>query len=739
VGAAAGRPEFVVTPSRAALAPGEEREIKVEFTSNTLQSYAGYCVHMSMEGIVDDLLSLPIFGTCVVPSVSMGSDIVEFGDCFVRYPYTKTVTLFNADTVPARYTIMPQDDHSTVIALIHRDIVSGVVPAQGSVEVPLTLTVYKVGPIALPVYISIAGASDQALKVEVQAVGTGPIVHLQPASLSWGSIACLKPVTHTLTILNDSLIPAPMQLSTRNPRSRFACSAAELLLSAGERREVHITANLDDVAGFADELLVAVTESPTLSVPLQARGAGNTIHTEHDLSAFDFGQVFTNTPASTTFVLENRGRRNQTVAWVNATFKQREAAAKKEERKRTGASDKPGAGASAAATGVNVTPQASAVLTAAAAPAVPAAVGDAALPAPPLFSVEPATMLLKPGCSHSFTLKCFSEKPCDVTEVMEVQVRGENDRTGVAMASMSVHALLVHPLIEFQPSELRFAHNHKSEYDVPLPGTMDLPSLTQTQQLTLRNTSKLPLDFTLRSSPPFSLDAYEFNVPAGESVCVGVTFDPTYREDKMSHTVDARITAVYRDHPRRDTVKVTGEINFANLQLDKSSIDFGCVLNDTVTSRFVHVSNVSRLPVHLAWVFVEEEEEARSVATAAGVEYIPINRAFDIRPIRCTLAPGQSTPVEFIFYGHPGRKFACSAVCEVAGGPDYEVKLLGEANTAAFRVDKQALDFGAVPFDTAETRDFFIQNTGKVGYAFNVVVPESEIPGRVVVTPPSGT
>ena len=74
---------------------------------------------------------------------------------------------------------------------------------------------------------------------------------------------------------------------------------------------------------------VLVTEGENLVVPLKARGVGTTMHCDHDLTLIDFGSQFTSTTCERTFLLENKGRRAQTLSWVNVTVKEKEAAAKK--------------------------------------------------------------------------------------------------------------------------------------------------------------------------------------------------------------------------------------------------------------------------------------------------------------------------------------------------------------------------------------------------------------------------
>jgi hydrocephalus-inducing protein len=157
--------EFTVVPWKGLLAPDEAAEITIEFTSNTAKKYDGYEVVMDVDRVGDALLRVPIVATCVVPSVSLVQDSVDFESCFVRHPYTRFLSLRNKDKHPARYHLIPQDEHSQVIALYSPSSMQGVVPATGCVEVEIQLTCYKVGPIVLPIFVSVAGSSSDSLKV----------------------------------------------------------------------------------------------------------------------------------------------------------------------------------------------------------------------------------------------------------------------------------------------------------------------------------------------------------------------------------------------------------------------------------------------------------------------------------------------------------------------------------------------------------------------------------------------
>jgi hydrocephalus-inducing protein len=87
---------------------------------------------------------------------------------------------------------------------------------------------------------------------------------------------------------------------------------------------------------------------------------------------------------------------------------------------------------------------------------------------------------------------------------------------------------------------------------------------------------------------------------------------------------------------------------------------------------------------------------------------------FDILPIRSRLRPGESEDVEFVYYGHANRKFKGTCICEVEGGPEYELTLIGEGSTVSFSLDKAFLDFGKILHTKSEEKEFFLINPSKV-------------------------
>ena len=121
---------------------------------------------------------------------------------------------------------------------------------------------------------------------------------------------------------------------------------------------------------------------------------------------------------------------------------------------------------------------------------------------------------------------------------------------------------------------------------------------------------------------------------------------------------------------------------------------------------------------------------------------IPINEVFDILPLNGTLEPGQSEQVEYVFYGVPNQVFKTTAICQVEGGPEYEVKLEGEASNINYRLNihhhNNFIDFGEIPFSCWTHRDFIVENLGQVPFEFQIKMDNIIRKGLIQVNPQMG-
>lgn len=167
---------------------------------------------------------------------------------------------------------------------------------------------------------------------------------------------------------------------------------------------------------------------------------------------------------------------------------------------------------------------------------------------------------------------------------------------------------------------------------------------------------------------PFSIDRSEFALEPDEEAELMVSFDPAYKKDRQSHVAEKKLTgecvlavaaparsplcavahmpsplppqhhrtcagsctrvcpaAVYQGHPRRDHVDLIGDINYPNIDLEYSKIDFGCILNNTTKSMTVKISNTSKIDCALSWAFVQDEESEKAAASSKRPQ-IPVNQ-----------------------------------------------------------------------------------------------------------------
>ncbi|EGB10058.1 hypothetical protein AURANDRAFT_62593 [Aureococcus anophagefferens] len=691
-----GRHEFVVEPRTGTLPPGETVRVSVTLTPMSVKVYDFYLV-VDVPGVGDALLSLPISAECLVPDVTVAEQELDFERCFLRYPYERELVLVNGhDQLSARYAVAAQEPQTTVVGEYACEPGAGVIPPGGIVRVTVTVRCHKLGNFRLPLTTSIAGSAQPPLAATMTAVVCGPDLSIEPKELSWGATECLVDAPRTVTLRNNCCIPAPFKTFVKNARSKFRVDVRESVLAPMDAVDLQVVACLDDTTMHRDQLHVVVAEGENLMMPLSARGIGTTMFCHEDLKVLDFGAQFTANFFERKITLENKGRRPQVLKWVNETWQQHLVTQSKKNRGAKAADDKekkgPGGGKDSSA--VVAKPKAN--------------VGA------PTFTVVPEEVELRPRTAAIFTFRGYSTHKGLLEEKMVCETRVHKEKQSKPVFYTTVKADVIEPLLSFSSPSLGFVHDHEP----------DVPIQPQSQALTLKNNAVLPLVFALRCAVPFSVDAWEHTLEPDEETTVRVDFDPGYKGDRQSQKLDTRLTVAYHQHPQRDSVGLVGEINFPNLHFEYSVVNFGCILNDTTMTMRVRVTNCSKVETAFSWAFLEDEEASKATSTTKK-PYIPINQVFDILPIRSRLKPGEVEDVDFIYYGHAGRKFKGTCLCEVEGGPEYNIVLLGEASTVGYKLDRASLDFGNVLYTKSEDLEFNIVNTGKVAFPFTISLGKS--------------
>lgn len=73
---------------------------------------------------------------------------------------------------------------------------------------------------------------------------------------------------------------------------------------------------------------------------------------------------------------------------------------------------------------------------------------------------------------------------------------------------------------------------------------------------------------------------------------------------------------------------------------------------------------------------------------------LPYLQVFDVLPLYGVLQPGESQRVMFTFFGHANIVAHVMALCQVEGGPTYEIKLSGEASLINYLLNVTEIDCG---------------------------------------------
>ncbi|EKX37002.1 hypothetical protein GUITHDRAFT_78541 [Guillardia theta CCMP2712] len=683
--------EFEMIPETGTILPHGKQKIQVDLMPLGARDYNLDLV-VDIEGVGEELAAIKLKGLSIVPDVTVSNAELDFGECFLRYPYKKMIEFVNHSDLPAKFELQQQDEISKCVARYELDYSKGTIEPYSQRVLTVSFTTERLDKVQLPMFFVVVGKEEHPLEVQCIARGIGPRLTLTPTKLNWGDIDVLKDSEKTVKVKNDSLVPAEFRALVMKRNSRFRVDASSATLSPGEATTIKVVANLDDTQHMKDELCLVVKEGGEIKVPLLARGIGTTIRAkELELGKqpeVDMGKQFTCRPCCRSFMITNDGPKPQTLSWYNLSAhetltKLKALNAENDANKKGKKKD------------------------------------DAELSVPEFFHAEINGLrepyMLEPGASALVEIIGMSKKAGRVTEKLSCKSKMEKEQRDIIVLTVTTD--FIDPACDFSQPSLSFDFF----YSPDTPAGSDL-----SQSVTITNVCSLPLECSLKCSGlPFFIEPSDLDLQPGQSAPVLVNFDPSYKGDRLSEVVKQTIAVSFNMGPNKGVVELVGSINFPNIKFDKTEIKFGAILNDTSKRVKVRCSNTSLIDAKFCWSFLKESP-------------LPVNAIFDIIPIRSFLRAGQSEDIEFIFFGHANHKYKALAVCEVQGGPEYELKLEGEASSIQYKLDKTILEFGNTIYDKPAVEEVTIFNTGKVKFDFLVRSDQVAPPTRIKATPSSG-
>ncbi|KAJ7312066.1 hypothetical protein JRQ81_006401 [Phrynocephalus forsythii] len=808
-GSAGAKPrEFTITPSRGTVRSQALMDVQVTLCSNTVKVYETALV-VDVKGSGEDILALPISARCLTPQLHLANPTVNFGRCFLKFPYQQVATLVNNSDLPGCYGVLPQENATSATLLHASPSPCGIIPPHSTVEIPLVLEVQERGQQEATAHVAVFGNQDFPLAARLVSIGEGPVVHVHPGKLDFGSIQVLTDVSQMLYLSNQSVIPAPFEAQMARAHSLWRVEPSQGIVPPETEIALTLTAHLDDTVLFQDKVHLAIENSNSTIIPVQATGIGTTIVTDKPFApAIDLGPHFSLDPCCYRFRITNRGRRTHQLYWMTEgfpPFRQRSSG--------SSGSLLPAISPHAKSKGAHL---------------------KAPKPQRPIFKLQPLRMELTPGRSVEMVLEGSSDTPKVVKERLVCHAIIGKQPGKQRIMTVDVTCEFIAPVLQMSCREVTF-RVEKNPGDV---------LAAQFEPLTLRNVSSLPLSLLLSLQRPFSLcdmnhkelpaPGQPFKMDVEEVLHLCIRFDPLYRDDLYNRVAEEVLTLRYLEHPHVDHILLRGEVYFPNLCFQSRTLDFGCLLNDTEVVRDIDMTNCSPLLIKYRWSFLtddhkylvrfsprgtrpaleeegakerpvgpsgskeamreaagegnengtngntvqltepldvpaeggpkakpflaaaEEEEEglpktipaeAKEVLWCAEPEGHPwtgVEEVFDIFPLFGTLQPNETQKMSFTFYGHPDIVACVKALCEVEGGPSYEVLLRGEASVVSYTFDRKEIDYGLQLFDHISIAEITLRNTGKVGFEYSVLdttlaSADSPPPGVPLALPACGS
>ncbi|XP_065519860.1 hydrocephalus-inducing protein-like, partial [Lathamus discolor] len=581
----------------------------------------------------------------------------------------------------------------------------GIIQPQSSVEIPFTLEVQVMGKQDTVARVAVFGSKESPLEIHLLSTGEGPVVHVHPSEINFGSIQVLQDASRTLHLSNQSVIPASFSAKMAGADSCWTVGPSQGVIPAKAEVSLAVTANLDDTEQFKDEVVLFIENSRAYVIPVQAVGVGTTIVIDKPFGPeLNLAPCFSLDPCCYRFKMTNKGRRTHLLYWTT------EGGTTLKQRKRL--------------------------------PRISKSKGKVSS-CGPVLKLQPLRTELMPGQTAEVVLKGSCSTPQVVKEKLLCHAIVGKEGVKNLIVQVDVTCEFIAPALQISSREITFrVEKH--------PGDV---LAVMYKPLSVKNMCSLPLSVVLALEQPFSIctadqqplpaNAQPMKLRTGEELQLCIGFNPAYEEDLLIRAAEKALKIKFLEHPHEEQVTVRGEVYFPNLQIQTTAVDFGCILNDSKDVRYMEMTNCSPLVVQYHWAFLKDSQvnPVRFMETeplALGVEEV-----FDILPLHGELQPGQSQRVSFSFFGHANTVSQVTALCRVEGGPSYEVALRGEASCISYLLDTTEIDCGLQVFNKVTEAALTLQNSGKLGFAFAVLSPgtgtaANPLPGVPLVVPSRG-
>ncbi|XP_060535556.1 hydrocephalus-inducing protein homolog [Cylas formicarius] len=688
-----------------------------------------------------EILRCIVTGNVLCPLLECVPNAVNFGTVSVGFEHQAGFALLNDSLVDIEFEVVHESDSAGGRVTLRVEPSSGsvsarsqknvkredgrtircvhterefLIPPSGAVEIELLIKTISLGPQELPLSFELGEGLTQEL-CRIYCNGQGPVISYSPDEINFKRVNVLNRYDATLTLANDSPIPADVKLYFKD-ENVFSVDEESLRLEGQETRSVRVSAYFTNPGKARETLFVDISDGDTLSVMVSADAVGSSIYVEPLITPrCDLGKLLTCKEFSLDLVFANKG-----------DFSHKILCSKRKTVKNLKAEDEEDSEG--------------------------------------VFKMEPSHFELCEKGRKKVSIKGYSRRPKIVEQTFYCHALVGQSAVPQTILCFAVAAEFVDPTLEFSKRDLYF------EMQMLEAAPAKAPSDT----LCMSNTTGVNLQVSLTVDDRFKIvenkekkQKMVRHIDAGENFIARLQYHPKIKH-KRKYKECGVLQLKYEDHPKTDIIPLHGAIIFPTVKMYPNRVNFSGVPNGSAPYKTVIVRNVSSLEVSYKWKWlggsfavrptpsacteagglVEPEEfnrdgrsdveEMKNVLFAALKQFSDFkSRAEDILLVKGnakvdTTDPFYLVPCEGVIkpngyavitvaFDPPHNAEVCATLaCTVRGGEEELLHLTGTSAKQSYKLNTDHVRFSNTLFCEVCSGELVLSNDGLCNFSFNV-------------------
>ncbi|XP_045487724.1 hydrocephalus-inducing protein-like [Pieris rapae] len=356
------------------------------------------------------------------------------------------------------YFTLEEPEESSTLE-VEVGIKEGMIKPNSTLCLPVIIKTNVLGMQEQSICVNLFGLSTPVQICRINGCGVRPIVTCTPIALHWGQVKLLTRTQKTLTLCNDSPVVVNFRASLLNRDGRWQIHPTEGFIEPEGETDLTLTLYLIDADSYTNKAVIQLERVKDILIPLSATGVGTSILVGEFRDRVVLGRHFTKIPLNCQVVMENCGTRMHALEW-SEYYK------------------------------APKTKQHSVAF----------------------YNLEPKSFKVAAGEKLELTITGLSNKVTTIKEMWYLVGSVEGINKKELLLECQIIAEFVDPRIEISSNIIDFQYDYGpySEF------------YKLTDIVTIKNVSKLPLDFDISVKPPFAIihkqTTYKI-LPEEENLC----------------------------------------------------------------------------------------------------------------------------------------------------------------------------------------------------------------------------